>query len=261
MTNPINASGTPGSANTVPAIDPNNPGGAAAGQTGIPQGGAAEVVPKSEYDQLFARLGAQGNELGQYKSFFESVTPLFNKLDNEPELVQAIVDGVITGELAKAVLAGKVQIGDANAVAQAAAIVQGNPDNQGKSASDVEKLIEEKAQALRKEFEEKSELQNFERNTQKFIESTPDFADHAAEIAKWLDAHDSVNDVQIAYWAVKGQMSEAAAKKAAESASGERARDIVANAAGGSSPASFNQGSQNIVDQLIGGRPDPNRLW
>lgn len=254
---PLNSgSAQAGSPGAGPTVDPNSPG-AGVGQPSV--GPAGDVVPKSVYDQLESRFGAQGNELGQYRTFFESITPLLDKLDKEPELVQGIVDGKITGELAKAVIEGKVQIGDATAVQAAATAVQTNPDNQGKSPAEIEALIEKKAQELRQEFEAKSELQSFEQMTQKFIETTPDFADYADEIAKWLDSHD-VTDIQIAYWAVKGQMSEAAAKKAAESAAGDRARDMVMNAVGGNSPAQYAHNNPALVDQLISGRTDPNRL-
>lgn len=248
-----------GSPPTGPAIDPNNPG-AAAGQPGARTGAAAsDVVSKAEYDQLFSRFGTQGNELGQYKTFFESITPLLTKLESDPDLVQGIMDSKITGELAKAVVEGRVQIGDAAAVQQAATAVQSNPDNQNKTPAEITALIEQTARDLRKEFEEKSELQNFEQATKQFIESTPDFTDFAPQIAEWLDKHD-ITDVQIAYYAVKGQLSEAAAKQAAEAASGEVARSVVANAAGGNSPAQFAHNNQALVDQLIAGRPNPNSL-
>lgn len=238
-----------------PAFNPNNPG-AAAGQPGA---AAMETVPKSVYEQLESKIGAQGNELGQYKKFFADITPLLDKLEAAPELVQAIVDGKVTGELAKAVLEGKVQIGDASIVAQAASVVQDNPGNQGKTSQEIERLIENKAQELRKEFEEKTELQTFEQTTQKFIESTVDFPEYADEIGKWLDSHD-VTDIRVAYYAVKGELSENAAKKAAEAASGDRARDVVMNAAGGNSPAQYSRNNPALVDMLISGRPNPNNI-
>lgn len=250
----IPGSAAAGSPANVP-VNPNNPG-AATGQTG---GAATETVPKSIYDQLESKLGTQGNELGQYKKFFEDITPLLDKLEKSPDLVQAIVDGKVTGELAKAVLEGKVQVSDATVVAQAAAAVQGNPDNQGKTAAEVEKLIEASAEKLRREFEEKTELQSFEQGTKQFIENTADFPEYADEIGKWLDSHD-VTDIKIAYYAVKGELSESAAKKASEAASGDVARGVVANAAGGNSPAQYARNDPALVDQLIAGRPNPNNI-
>ena len=255
MTNATNTgSAAAGSPVNVP-VNPNNPG-AATGQTG---GAATETVPKSIYDQLESKLGTQGNELGQYKEFFKSITPLLDKLEQAPDLVQAIVDGKVTGELAKAVLDGKVQINDATVVAQAAAAVQGNPDNQGKSAAEVEKLIEASAEMVGREFVVMTELQSFDDQTKQFIENTVDFPEYADEIGKWLDSHD-VTDIRIAYYAVKGELSESAAKKAAESASGEVGRNVAANAAGGNSPAQYAHNDQKLVDQLISGRPNPNNL-
>jgi len=43
----------------------------------------------------------QGQEIGEYRQFFADVAPLLDKLDKNPELVQAIINGNITPELAK----------------------------------------------------------------------------------------------------------------------------------------------------------------
>lgn len=252
-----NGSAPAGSPAIAPSINPNNPG--AVGGQATPQGASAEVVPKVVYDQLESRFGTQGNELGEYRNFFKSIEPLLDKLEKAPELVQAIIDGKVTGELAKAVYEGKVQVGDAQAVQAAAQAVQADPNNQGKTTQEIEKLIEDRAQALRREFEEKTELQSFESATQKFIESTPDFAEYADKISSWLDKHD-VTDITVAYYAVKGQMSEEAAKQAAESSSGEMARGVIANAGGGNSPAQYTADGTPLIDRLISGRQDPNRI-
>lgn len=254
---PNNGSGQPGSPIAGPTINPNNPG-AGVGQPVVPQGAsAADVVPKAVYDQLESKFGSQGMELGEYRSFFKNIEPLLDKLEKAPELVQAIIDGKITGDLAKAVYEGKVQVGDAQAVQQAAQAVQGNPENQGKTTPEIEALIEQKARELRKEFEEKTELQSFEQSTQKFIEGTPDFADYADKVSAWLDSHD-ITDIRIAYYAVKGELSEAAAKRTAEAAAGEAARGIVANAGGGNSPAQYANDGTPLVDRLIASRPNAN---
>lgn len=250
------ASATVGSAGTGPTITPST--GAAGGQP-VTAGAVVETVPKSIYDQLETKMGTMGNELGQYRSFYESITPLLDKLEKAPELVQAIMDGKVTGDLAKAVIDGKVQIGDANAVAQAAASVQSDPTNKGKSPEEIEALIEQKMQTMRNEFEEKTQLSTFEQETQKFIDSTPDFTDLAPDISKWLDQHD-VTDIRVAYYAVKGEKADAAAREGVTRAAGEAARDLVSGASGGNSPARFTGDSAALVDQLISGRPDPNRI-
>jgi len=68
-----------------------------------------------------------------------------------------------------------------------------------------------------------------------------------------------VTDIEIAYYAVKGQVSEREAKKRADEASGEYAKDVALNAGGGNSRVTYSgEGAGNIIDSLIAGRSNPN---
>lgn len=259
MDNPINGSGLPGSPNTVPPPSSNQ--GTPGGQTVLTGGGSGDN--SKAYDELASRFGAQGQELGEYRQFFQNIAPLLDKLDQAPELVQAIIDGKVDKGIAQAVMEGRVDIRDAAVVQQAHEEVKADL---GKKAYDlatpeaITKLVEAQVSKFRKEFEEKADLQEFQDYTQKFIEKTPDFQDYADEIDKWLDSHD-VADVEVAYYAVKGQMSEGNAQKTAEIAAAERAKEMMANASGGGQSAQYSADGSPLVDTLIAGRPNPNSFF
>lgn len=256
MDNPKTGSGIPGS-----------PIAPAPSQSGAPAGQASTTGGVSDnskaYEELFSRFGTQGQELGEYKTFFQNIAPLLDKLDQAPEMVQAIVDGKLSKEIAKAVLEGRVDVRDAATVQQAHDQVRTNLGAKAYDAATpetIQKLVQTEVGQFRREFEEKADLQSFQDYTQKFIESTPDFQEHADAIDKWLDAHD-VTDIEVAYYAVKGQLSESAAKKAAEIASVDRAKDLVANAGGGGQSAQFATEGVSMADRLISGRPNPNSFF
>jgi len=260
MENPNNiGSGMPGSPAPVPAPTPTP--GTPAGET-VKTGGEAGSNSKS-YDELMSRFGAQGQELGEYRQFFQNIAPLLDKLDQAPELVQAIIDGKVDKNIAQAVMEGRVDVRDAAIVQQAADTVK---EKLGEKKFDlatpeaVQKLVEAEANKIRKEFEDKADLQTFQDYTQKFIEKTPDFQEYADEIDKWLDTHD-VADVEVAYYAVKGKMSESNAQKAADVAAAERAKEMMANASGGGQSAQFTPDGTPLVDKLISGRPNPNSFF
>lgn len=258
MENPNTGSAPAGSPQTVPAPTPYQ--GAPAGQTGQ-TGGAADEA--KNYDELATRFGAQGQELGEYRQFFQNIAPLLDKLDQAPELVQAIIDGKVDQGIAQAVMEGRVDVRDAAIVQQAVETVRGNLGEKKfdlATPESITKLIETEVGKVRKEFEEKADLQTFQDYTQKFIEQTPDFQEYSAEIDRWLDNHD-VADIEVAYYAVKGKLSEGAAQKAAETAAAEMAKGMFGNASGGSSPASFTADGTPLVDRLISGRTNPNSFW
>lgn len=240
-----------------PAVNTGNQG-APAGQSD--KGGAFDY--ESGYKELEHRFGAQGQELGEYRTFFTNIQPILEKLDQSPELVQAIVDGKVTGDLAKAVMEGRVNVSDAAAVAQADAEVKkevGVKALAGMSTDEINKLVEAKAAEIRREMEERMDLKAFEDKTAEFIKNTPDFADHAQDVDKWLDKHPEVTDVEVAYFAVKGQMSAAEAAKKAEIEAVERAKEMALNAGGGRNTAQYGPDGTPLVDTLIGGSYDPNR--
>jgi hypothetical protein len=224
------------------------------------QGGATQDFNyEAGYKELEAKLGGMGQELGEYRSFFQNISPLLEKLDQSPELVQAIIDGKIDKELAVAVSEGRINLDDAEAVSQANEDVKkevGEKAYEAMSPDKIEQLVEEKARALRAEFEDKADMRAFEEKTQKFIADTEDFVEFADEIDKWLDSHD-VTDIEVAYWAVKGQMSEKEARKAAEAAEAEGNQDAAANAGGGGVRATAEGSSTAAIDDLVGGPANP----
>lgn len=262
MENPFSGSGLPGSSN-VPAPDQSQ--GMPAGQTN--QTGGNNGSNSQNYAELEARFGQQGQELGEYRTFFQNIAPILDKLDQSPELVQAIIDGKIDKSIAQAVMEGRVDVRDAAIVNKANEDVKeklGEKAYNLATPEQINKLVEERVSdqlsKFRKDFEEKADLQSFQEYTQKFIERTPDFQDYATEIDKWLDTHD-VADVEVAYWAVKGQMSESSAKKAADAAAAERAKEVVGNASGGGQTSQYAPDGTPLVDQLISGRPNPNSFF
>lgn len=268
MVNPNElGSGTPGSP-SGPA--PSQDQGASAGQpqkTGDASGSRADVAKGEDtaksYDELQQRFGQQGQELGEYRQFFQNIAPLLDKLDQAPELVQAIVDGKVDKNLAKAVLDGRVDIKDAEVVQKVHDDVK---KDMGKKAYDkatpdeIQKIIESRLGEFRAEIDQKADLRTFQENTQNFIQNTPDFEKYAEEIDKWIDEHD-VTDIEVAYWAVKGKLSEKEAKKAADEAAADRAKDLVADASGGGQGAQGIIDKKELVDKLIAGRPNPNQLF
>lgn len=216
------------------------------------------------YKELESKFGAQGNELGEYRNFIEGITPLLEKLDASPELAKAIVEGKIDSEVAKAALEGKITLGEAKQVQDAHKEVKkelGQNKYEAASPDEIAKLIEDKVNAAKVEMEkrvsEAEELRSFERSVQDFIERTPDFAEYAAEIDTWLDEHDTT-DIQVAYYAVKGQISEREAKKKAEEDGAENAKRVAMNAAGGSGEGSFIPKDSEAIDSLISHRSNPN---
>ena len=250
----VPGSATPGPGSQVPTGQPEETNGQGA-QVVTPEVGA----DAKNYGELESKMGKMGVELGEYRSFFNNISPLLEKLDQNPELTQAILDGKIDNALAQSVLEGKVSVSDAQVVSEANKEVEtevGKKVLEAMSPEKIEKLIEGKAQEIRKEMEDKAELRDFEDKTQKFMEQTQDFAEHAEAIGKWLDTHD-VTDVSVAYWAVKGELSEAVAKKAVEAAGGEQNRAMMENAPGGGTSAQHVPGQVSVIDELVGGSSNP----
>lgn len=260
MTDANNGSANAGSpiASSVP--NPNSFGGAL-GQT------PKETAPQTNPDQLKeleSLVGRQGAELGEFRKFFQDISPLLDKLDKNPDIVQAIINDNITADLAKAAMEGKVSIADAKIVSQAHTEVKkdlGKKTYAETSPEDIAKMVQDKVKEVKDEFEsklkERDDLSAFESNVQDFIARTPDFPKFASEIDKWLDEHD-VTDISVAYYAVKGELSEKEAKKQAEIELAEHQKNLALNATGGGTRATHVVGDPNVVDQLIGGRSNPN---
>lgn len=64
------------------------------------------------YAELEKKLSLQGKELNELKEFVRNISPLLDKLDTQPEVIQAIIDGKFETTFAKAALEGKLKIED-----------------------------------------------------------------------------------------------------------------------------------------------------
>jgi len=264
------ASDNSGSVTTVPAEGGN------AGQTGTTTG---ELIPKEQYLELEKKLGAQGNELGEsrkeieeYKKFFDDVNPLLAKLDAQPDLVEAILQDKINSDLIKAVSEGKISLEDAKKVSEAHEEVKKEVGKKYESLdpSVITKLIEEqvlkamseKSSSLEKKvmdtLSESDKRREYESKVNDFISKTPDFSQFAPSIDKYLDEHPSIDDIQVAYDAVKGKFLQQEMEKNKEIQAAEEAKRLALNAGGGYSRNTQVINDKSIVDKLIGGVSNPN---
>lgn len=258
-------SGSVGQTGSPANVDP--AAGAAAGQstdTGASQG----ADYKAQYEELERKMGAMGKENGDYRTFFKSVEPLLTKLDEQPELITAILAGKIDASLAKAAMEGKVTLGDAAVVTAAHEQIKkdlGTKKYEAMAPDQMEKLITEKATKIAEEIvskrgsEDKS-LREFEDKTVNFVESTPDFEKYAELVEAWLNDHSDIDDIETAYYAVKGKVLEEAIKAGDEDAIREAAKEMALNVSGGGSVGGALPSNTELVDQLIAGRSNPNDL-
>ena len=262
MANSSWASGTDQSGSAIydGPTNPNTLGSGVAGQPNQPQ-----VDYQALYKELEQKLGLQGRELGEYRTFFDGVAPLLDRLDKSPALVQAIIDGKIDENVATAALEGKITLGEAQTITQAHTQVQeelGAKAYDKATPADIARLVEERVSQVRGEMEgklrESEDNRVFENQVNDFIERTPDFTEYASDIDDWLDDHEDVTDIETSYYAVKGQLSEREAVQRSREEQAEYAKQMAMNAGGGGGGVySFPEGS-NIVDQFIAGRSNPN---
>jgi len=232
---------------------------------GADNGAGTPTVSQEQFYNLEKLVGTQGQELGDYRKFFADVSPLLDKLDKNPELVQAIIDGKIDTELVKAALEGKLSYKEATVITTANAEVKndlGSRIYNQTSPEQISALIEEKVSAVKKDMQNSlrdvEDIRNFESNVNDFITRTDDFSDYAKAIDAWLDEHD-ITDIEVAYYAVKGQVSERDAKKLAKEDKAEYEKNLALNAGGGGSRVTYSgdQGA-SMIDQLVAGRSNPN---
>lgn len=221
-------------------------------------------IDPTQHEELESLVGKQGQELGEFRKFFADIAPLLDKLDKSPEIVQAIVEGNITPDLAKAAIEGKVSIEDAKIVDKAHEEVKkdlGKKEYTGATAEEITKLVEEKTDKIQKdlqvELKKRDNMTSFETGVNDFIARTPDFVEYAAEIDKWIDSH-NVADIAVAYYAVKGELSEKEAKKKAEIDGAEAQKEMALNAGGGSSVATHIKSGDKLIDTLISSTSNPN---
>jgi predicted phage tail protein len=182
--------------------------------------------------------------------------------------VQAIVNGKLDNTIARAALEGKITVEDIKAVDKAHAEVKkeiGAKAYKEASVEDLAKMVDDKVGVVKKEMQdnlrESEELHSFENKVNDFVERTPDFPDYAKEIETWLDNHEDITDIEVAYYAVKGQLSGQEAVKKADEERAEYAKNMAANAGGGGHRSNFIAASEgDLIDSLISPRSNPNRF-
>lgn len=229
-------------------------------------GGDNQVNWEKQAKELEKKLGEQGTELGKYRSYLQNIDPLLRTLEGQDDLVEAIMDGKINSELAKAVSEGKISLDKAAEVTKAHEDVK---KDLGKkydktSADDIVKMVEDKMsnfqEDIKKTLKEEKDVQKFESKLDRFIEKTSDFAEYADAIDKWFDEHPSQTDIAVAYDAVKGKVLAGKAKEEADKKAAEDAKTLAGNQGGGAGQKTTIVKDQAVVDQLIGHRSDPNLL-
>jgi hypothetical protein len=238
-----------------------------AGQAGSPNNGPDSGQPTieqlqeevsrilDEKEHLERKLGEQGRELGEVKGFINNISPVLDKLDEDPALVQAILDGSIS-------------YGQAVIIKEAHEKVEkkmGKEEYTQTSAEDIQKLVASEVskaeQKMDAKMAEAEELRSFEASVNEFIARTPDFPEYAKDIDRWMDDHREVLDVSVAYYAVKGLQSVAEAQKISRQETADYAKQMAGAAGGGSSRSSFAPiVDSNLIDDLVSGRSNPNVL-
>jgi len=242
------------------------------GEAAKPSG---ETVPKKNYEELVSKLSEQGKEVGdlrQYKEYVEGHRDVLEKLQDSPDLVDAIIKDKISPELIVAINEGKVSVKEAETITQAHKEVEkdlGKKEYDKSSPEEIAKLvadevakrtkdIESNLTATKAELAEKKEMDKFEKKLEKFVSSHPDYKDHAVEISEWLDAHPNHPDIEIAYDIVTGKKKEEKYKKDEEVRAAEAAKGIAANAGGGQSQRTTVIDGQSEASKYIAGNPNPN---
>jgi hypothetical protein len=237
--------------------DPTNPNSVAP----VGQSNSSGEDYEKQIENLQKVLGTQGKELGENRAFLESISPLLEKLDANPDLVDAIIEDKIDPSLVKAITEGKVSIGDAKTATEAYGNVKkdlGKEKLEKTDPQDLEKLVQNEIAKLRKDIEADKDVKDFQEKIQGFISKTPDFERYAKEIDSWLDKHTDIVDVEVAYYAVKGKLLEDEARKKAEIDGVDYAKQLAMNAAGGNSQGATLPDGRKAVDILISGKSNPN---
>jgi len=260
-----------GSPNTLPNVDPLTGGGKSTADNPVL---TENTIPKEQYEELEKKLGQQGVELGDLRGFLREISPLLDKLQDNPNLAEQIVEGKITPELVKAIAEDKITIQDAVQVTKAHEDVKkdlGLKKYSATSPEAIEKLIADKVEEVKRDLQKtetkiekklstSDDRRRFEKTVDTFIAETADFADYADDITKWFNDHPDQFDIQIAYHAVKGKKSSEQAAKQRDIDATEAAKNVAANQTGGLSQGTQVPGGDDLIDRLIGGSPNPNVL-
>jgi|GEM_PF-1659165 len=232
-----------------------------------------ESALQKSYKALEEKLGTQGEELGDYRKFFKEISPLLDKLDTQPELIQAIIDGKVDTSLAKAAINGKISIQDAKTVTEAHKEIKKEVGEKKykelspeeieqkiteRVSADVKKLGEDITKDVKRASKEAEEKKDYSNKIDIFIKDTKDFPEYANDIYKWLDENPNQDDIKIAYSVVKGIALQKKAEELSDESKGEDAKKMASNASGGGSQGTTVTNDKSIVDELIGGKSNPN---
>lgn len=241
-------------------------GGTSPGDLGQNTGAGLDDL-KVKYEEAEKLIGTQGRELGDLRTFFKNIEPLLEKLDAQPDVIKAILDGKVNTDLAKAALEGKVKIDDAAIVSAAHDQVKkdmGDKKYEGATSEEIAKLVEARAVSIKEDItqmvEEREDLRNFEEKTSYFIANTADFEKYADDINRWLQENTDQDNIEIAYHAVKGMALQKAIERGDKEAFAEMQKDLALNASGGASQGGSMVAGPDVADELIAQRSNPNVL-
>lgn len=209
-------------------------------------------VPKDQYENLEKKLGEQGEELGKMRSYIEDLEPFMEKIQNNEALVDAIFADKITPDMAKAILDGKVSMGEATKIADANEKVKQElgaseysklspEDLEARISQKVEERVSQKLKELDAKFDSHEEERKFTQRIEKFIANTPDYSEYAEDVNKFFEEHPHESDIEIAYKAVKAdhlqkKLDEKNGKDAAEYAKELALNNAAGDNRGGSVP-------------------------
>lgn len=230
-----------------------------------------EFVSKEQFSELETQLKEKTERNAEVEKFLEDLSPLLEKLDAQPELVKAITENKLTPELVKSVLEGKVSVTEAKTVVDAHKEVKkevGKEAYENLSPEKIESLVEAKVKEALSQTETKVEkalsderqLTELRTKLDSFIKETPDFVDYAQAIDKWFDEHPEQDDIEVAYAVVKGRALAEERRKSDQVKSGETAKEVAANAAGGGSQNTGKMGEKDFLDSLISNKSNPNLI-
>jgi len=228
------------------------------------------TVPESQYKELEKKLGTQGEELGTMRKLFEDTSPFLEKLDKNPDLAKAILEDKIDPQLLEQVLEGKIEKKDAETVSKAHEDVKkdlGKKEYDKRTPEEINELLMGKISEATKATEEKftqkltdmEKLNEYQKVISDFITNTPDFAEYSEDINKFI-SEKNIDDIEVAYNAVKGKKLQEVYKKEEDVRIGEAAKNLAGNAGGGASQSTSNLSNDELVDKLIFGQTDPNKF-
>jgi len=230
-----------------------------------------DVDLETQYKELEKKLGSQGEELGDLRkkaTTLEEVSPILEKLNEDPKLAKAILDGKIDSQLLSDVLDGKVTKENAETISEANKEVKkdlGKKEYSQKTPEEIEKLIEAKVfeatskseKQTAQKFTDMEREQEFRVKTNDFIANNPDFVEYAEDITKFMDKT-GITDIKIAYDSVKGKALQERYKDEESKHIAEAAKEMAANAGGGTSQTTAKLDGKSAASTYFGSSKNPN---